>query len=109
MLYVKATAFDGSIAGKGRGLHEVKPFHSTSGQDLWNIHNVHHGTPGAPGLCAAASGPGRVAPAGTLAEPKQLLRNQAQAALWAMLALLVSGMLALGPTLPYLPLYETAI
>jgi hypothetical protein len=102
MLYVKATAFDGSIAGKGRGLDEVKLF-TPHLQDLWNIHNVH---------LERLVHLGYVLPLLALAGLLLLafgrakkLRNQAQAALWAMLAL-VSGILALGPTLPYLPLYE---
>jgi hypothetical protein len=101
MMYVKATAFDASIAGKGRGLHEVKLF-TPHLQDLFDLANVHmerlvHLGYLAPlmalaGLLLLAFGRGRA-------------KARSQAAIWALIGALTL-VLSLGPTLNFLPLYE---
>jgi hypothetical protein len=102
MLMVKASNFDQSIAGGGRGLDEILLFtpHLT---DLWNWTNpdmerlVHLGwvLTGLAGLGLALLVLGRPAAA----------RQRGQAALWAFCGL-VAALLALGPTLDAAPLYR---
>lgn len=101
MLVVKAASFDQSIAGQGRGLHEVMLFTPSLG-DLLHPANVHmeklvHLGWGLTGLGFL----GLVLLA--LALPKQA-RQAAQATLWAFLAAL-SALLSLGPTVKAAPLY----
>ncbi len=101
MLYVKATAFDGSIAGQGRGLHEVKLF-TPHLQDLFDLANVHMERLVHLGYVVPL-----LALAGllTLVFARRPLRSRSQAAVWALIGVL--GMiLSLGPTLSFLPLYE---
>ncbi len=101
MVLVKASSFDGSIAAKGRGLHEVLLFTPGLGDllDLANAHMerlVHLGWVlmglALLGLILLALGLPRNA------------RRACQAAMWAFLAALAT-LLALGPTIKALPLY----
>jgi hypothetical protein len=102
MLLVKASSFDQSIAGKGRGLHEVMLF-TPSLSDLLNLANVHmeklvHLGWGLAGLSVL----GLILLAIGLPRPA---RQAAQAAVWAFLGA-VATLLALGPTVKAAPLYE---
>lgn len=101
MILVKASSFDHSIAGQGRGLHEVFLFTPSLG-DLLNLGNVHmeklvH-------LGWVLSG---LAILGLILLALGLPRNARRAslaALWAFMAALTS-LLTLGPTVKSLPLY----
>ncbi len=102
MLIIKATNFDQSIAGQGRGLDEVMLFTPRLG-DLLNWSNPHmeklvHLGWGLAGLGVL----GLVLLA--LGRPARA-RQAALASLWAFLAAL-AALLALGPTVPQAPLYQ---
>lgn len=102
MILVKATSFDQSIAGQGRGLHEVFLFTPSLG-DLLNLANVHMEKLVHLGWVLTG-----LALLGLILLALGLPRNArraSQATLWAFLAALAS-LLALGPTVKSLPLYE---
>ena len=101
MLYVKATAFDGSIAAQGRGLHEVRLF-TPHLRDLFDLANVHMERLVHLGYVIPA-----LALAGLfiLAWGRKEARGRMQASAWALIGLLAM-ILSLGPTLRFLPLYE---
>lgn len=101
MIHIKRSIFAASIAHQGRGLDEVRLFSPHLG-DLFDPANVHMER-----LVFSGWGLLLLALIGLallLARPRQL-PGAAQASLWAGLGLLFS-LLALGPSLPALPLYE---
>jgi hypothetical protein len=101
MIMVKASSFDQSIAGQGRGLHEVYLFTPSLG-DLLNLGNVHMEKLVHLGWVLAG-----LALLGLILLALGLPRNArraSQATLWAFLAAL-AALLSLGPTVKSLPLY----
>ncbi|MGD9124637.1 MAG: hypothetical protein PVG60_06060 [Desulfarculaceae bacterium] len=102
MLYVKARSFDSSIAGGGRGLHEVKLFtphlENIFQIDLTRMEELIYPTYTL--IILAVAGLALLC----LSRPNRG-RQGALAAIWASLGL-VSLWLSLGPTVGPLPLYE---
>jgi len=102
MLLVKASNFDQSIAGQGRGLHEVLLF-APRLHDLLDINNPHMEKLVHLGWVLAGLS---LLALTLLALARPIKARQASlAAIWAFLAAL-SGLLALGPTVKAAPLYE---
>jgi hypothetical protein len=101
MMMVKASSFDQSIAGKGRGLHEVMLFTPSLG-DLLHLGNAHmerlvHLGWGLAGLATI----GLLLLAIGLPRPA---RQAAQASVWAFMGA-IAALLTLGPTVKAVPLY----